>query len=44
MEELLSVRSPLIGICTVLVPIVVGVVVLTIDIGYSLFINAFTAS
>lgn len=43
MEELLSVRSPLVGICTVLVPIVVGVVVLTIDIGYSLFINVLIA-
>ncbi|EJG1787388.1 hypothetical protein BS059_RS22505 [Vibrio parahaemolyticus] len=43
MEELLSVRSPLIGACTVLVPIVLGLVVLTNDIGYSLFINAPTA-
>ena len=43
MEELLSVRSPLIGACTVLVPVVLGLVVLTNDIGYSLFINAPTA-
>lgn len=43
MEELLSVRSPLIGACTLLVPVVLGLVVLTNDIGYSLFINAPTA-
>ncbi|EGQ9712326.1 hypothetical protein FWP34_23885 [Vibrio parahaemolyticus] len=43
MEELLSVRSPLIGVCTVLVPVVAGVVVLGIDIGYSLLINGITA-
>lgn len=43
MEELLRVRSPVLGICTLLVPILIFLWVVGLDVGFSVWINLIVA-